>query len=130
MKDIDYKVHIVDRILYPMYKDLEKEDALNRIDDNPTHVRTVMQSFFDTKSSARSYLKNKYERFSGYMFEHMDKQEEPFQFLFRATYDYRPVQYPFGRRLAIPTMEKNPATGVNKLTLRIAKDYILRSMFG
>ena len=130
MNEIDYKVQIVDRILYPMWKDLEKEDALNRIEDNPTHVRTVMQSFFDTKRSARAYLKNKYERFSGYMFEQMDKQEEPYKFLFRATYDYRPVQYPFGRRLAIPTMEKNPATGINELTLRIAKDYALRSIFG
>lgn len=118
----------VDRYLYPIGLIYDKFDALNRIDDSETSVKTVMQSNWcssikEARHSLQMQLEEKSEKLFSFLDEYGDNAVR--DVLFRPSYNRRMLYYK-GRSLGFCGMELDMHSGVNKMTVDLAWKYVTR----
>lgn len=121
----------VDRYLYPIGLIYDKMDALTRIDNTETSVKSVMQSnSCSTKEQARILLQKQLDEKSNNLFRFLDDYGDDAvkNVLFKASYNRRMLYYK-GKSLGFDGMELDRHSGVNRMTVDLAWKYVTRGLW-
>ena len=110
-------------LLWQLRAGVMKRDALDKVSDDPTAVRAIVNSSsVTTKEHGRDVIGAQIEGVERAIFTEMNAQSDPYAYLFRPSYDTRMI-YHNGRALGYSGQQINPATGVNEITLDIAEKF-------
>ena len=118
----------VGRCLYPIGLIYDKIDALDKIEDNETSVKAVMQSnscstIEEAKRIIERQLEERFENVFSALDEYGDNAVK--DVLFRPSYNRRQLYYK-GESLGFDGMELDRHSGVRKMTVDIAWKYVTR----